>query len=244
MGRGIELKNRKLALILSLLYCGVGQIYNGHMIKGIDFIILYTLIILTSFFAPAYRLSVMARTAWPFMWVVGAADAYMSETIPLYRKKYIKKWVLAFLPGVVLSGVVFYIQLKPRIYSFMGWQAKVVIEEQSSSYDTSDTSGTSVRSIFYSIQVGAFVNRGVAEKLRDELLDKGYPANVERLRGRQRQWYHVYAGNFQTRGEAIAFGEKLREQEGHAYVLVPRVTPKEEEGDKSEERDKDQDQGQ
>lgn len=244
MGRAIELKNRKLALILSLLYCGVGQIYNGRMIKGIDFIILYTLIILASFFAPTHQLSIMARTAWPFMWVVGAADAYISETAPLYRKKYIRKWVLALLPGVVLSGLVSYIYLKPRIYSFMGWQAKVVIEDQSGSYGTTDTSGTSVRSISYSIQLGAFVNRGVAEKLRDELLDKGYPANVERLRGRQRQWYHVYAGNFQTRGEAIAFGEKLREQEGYAYVLAPRVTPKEEKGDKSEERDEDEDQGQ
>ena len=237
MRRVIESKNRKLALILSLLYCGVGQIYNGHMIKGIDFAILYTLIILASFFAPAYRLSVMARAAWPFMWVVGAVDAYMSETTPLYRKKYRKKWVLALLPGVVLSGLVSYIHLKPRIYSFMGWEAKVVIEDQSGSYDTS---GTSVRSIFYSIQMGAFVNRESAEKLRDELLDKGYSANLERLKGRQRQWYHVYAGNFQTRGEAIAFGEKLREQEGYAYVVAPRVIPEEEAGDKSEEGDKNQ----
>ena len=243
MGKAIELKNRKLALILSLLYCGVGQIYNGHMIKGIDFIILYTLIILASFFAPAHRLSVMARTAWPFIWVVGMVDAYMSETIPLYRKKYKKKWALALLPGVVFSGVVFYVQLKP-MPRFMRWQKEVVIKDQSGSHDTSDTSGTSVRSIFYSIQVGAFVNRGGAEKLQDELLDKGYPANVERLKGRQRQWYHVYVGNFQTRWEAIAFGEKLREQEGHAYVLALRVTPKEEEDDKSEERDQDQDQGQ
>lgn len=237
MRRGIELKNRKLALILSLLYSGVGQIYNGHMIKGIDFIILYTLIILSSFFAPADRISIIARTAWPFIWVLGAVDAYMSEAVHFYRKRHVKKWVLALLPGVVLSGLVFYIQLKPMIHSFMGWQEEVVIEGQSGSYGTSDTSALS---IFYSIQVGVFLYRGGAEKLRDELVDKGYPANVESLKERQQQWYHVYVGNFQTSGEAIAFGKELREQEGYAYVLAPRVTPKAEEGDKSEERDNDQ----
>ena len=234
MRRGIELKNRKLALILSLLYSGIGQIYNGHMIKGIDFAILYTLLILASFFAPAYAISIIARAAWPFVWVLGAVDAYLSGSVPFYRKRHVRKWVLALLPGVILSGMVLYIQLKPMIHSFMGWQEELV-EGQSGLYGASDTSGLPV---FYSLQMGAFVYRGGAEKLRDELLDKGYPANIERLKGRQRQWYHVYAGNFQTIREAIAFGKKLREQEGYAYVLVSR--PKAEGGDKSEERDNDQ----
>jgi hypothetical protein len=212
------LKNHKLALFLSFLYSGVGQIYKGHTLKGIDFIVLYTLAVLGSFFAPAFKLTLLARTVWPLLWVIGMVDAYIGETMSFRRRSHIKKWALLILPGVIISTLVFYIHMRSTIYGMMGWW-----QESSARQYTS----TSTR--FYSIQVGAFLDEEKANRLRDELLEKEYPAVVERQKGTQRRWYHVYVGQFQTRGQAIAFGEKLRKQEGHAYSWVQRRVTEEEE---------------
>ena len=218
------MKNHKLALFLSFLYCGVGQIYKGHTLKGIDFIVLYTLAVLGSFFAPAGKLTLLARTVWPLLWVIGMVDAYIGETMSFRRRSHIKKWALLILPGVIISTLVFYIHMRARIYGMMGWWQKSAVQQYASS---------STR--FYSIQVGAFVDEGKAVELRDELLGKEYPAVVERQKGLQRRWYHVYVGKFRSRSQAIAFGEKLRKQEGHAYMLVQRSATEEEE---KEENDK------
>jgi len=42
--------NRILALILSLVYCGFGQIYKGEVLKGVNFVIIYTALILSIIF--------------------------------------------------------------------------------------------------------------------------------------------------------------------------------------------------
>jgi len=221
------LKNRKLALILSFLYCGLGQFYNGHILKGIDFTVLYTLVILGSFFAPAHRLIGIARTAWPFFWVLGMVDAYMSETLYVYVKRDRRKWIIAVLPGVVLSVLVFFIYFKPSLNRLMFWREKVPYNP--SSYDSSTSSENSNITVLYSVQVGAFLESGKANKLRDDLLSKGYSVNINRGARRERKWYYVHVGNFETWSEAKACGEKIREQEGHGYILVPRFIDKEEE---------------
>jgi cell division septation protein DedD len=73
--------NRILALILSLVYCGFGQIYKGEAWKGINFAIIYTALILSLIFiAPT---SLLARLALIFllilMWLTGMIDAYADE---------------------------------------------------------------------------------------------------------------------------------------------------------------------
>jgi len=210
------MRNRKFALFLSFLYC---------------------------VFAPMFKLTLLARTVWPLLWVVGMADAYIDGTMSFRRRSHIKKWALLILPGVIISTLVFYIQMRPEIYRMMGWQEASAMRQNVSSQ-------SSVSTGFYSIQVGAFVDREKAEKLRDELLEKEYSAVVERQKGSQRRWYHVYVGKFQTQDQAIVFGDKLREQEGRAYMLVQRnvtgsVTEEEaeKENDKPLEKAEDQDQG-
>lgn len=73
--------NRKLALILSLVYCGLGQIYKGEAWKGVNFAIIYTALILSLIFiAPT---SPLAQLALIFllilMWLTGMIDAYADE---------------------------------------------------------------------------------------------------------------------------------------------------------------------
>ena len=65
-----------VASILSCVYCGLGQIYNRQTTKGIDFIIIYTILII-SIFMPAPSLPwlrVIGLSVLPLMWLIGVVD--------------------------------------------------------------------------------------------------------------------------------------------------------------------------
>jgi len=102
------LKSRKLALILSFFYCGLGQIYKGQILKGVNFVIIYTALIAFAFF-PMRLTQIIGISALPLMWIVGMVDAYMVEAVFIDRRRFL----LAILPGIVLSGIVLYIQIAP-----------------------------------------------------------------------------------------------------------------------------------
>ena len=73
--------NRILALILSLIYCGFGQIYKGEVLKGINFAVIYTALILSLVFlssvAPLAQLILIFLLI--LMWLIGIIDAYADE---------------------------------------------------------------------------------------------------------------------------------------------------------------------
>jgi len=73
--------NRILASILSLVYCGFGQIYKGEVLKGINFVVIYTALILSIIFlssvSPLAQLILILLLV--LMWLVGVIDAYGDE---------------------------------------------------------------------------------------------------------------------------------------------------------------------
>jgi tetratricopeptide (TPR) repeat protein len=74
----------------------------------------------------------------------------------------------------------------------------------------------------YSIQVGAFSRRELAEALAKDLRLSGV-GDVQVLEGRETTpIYRVRAGAFATRDEARALGERLRRERGFSYNIVPR----------------------
>jgi len=74
----------------------------------------------------------------------------------------------------------------------------------------------------YSIQVGAFTRRELAEALAKDLRLSGV-SDVQVLEGREATpIYRVRAGAFGTRDEARALGERLRRERGFSYNIVPR----------------------
>ena len=74
----------------------------------------------------------------------------------------------------------------------------------------------------YSIQVGAFSRRELAEALAKDLRVSGV-GDVQVLEGRETApIYRVRAGAFATRDEARALGERLRRERGFSYNIVPR----------------------
>lgn len=63
------LKSPGLAAVLSALWCGLGQIYNGQIGKGILFIII-------QFINGLLMLLLIGFITTPLMWIWGMVDAY------------------------------------------------------------------------------------------------------------------------------------------------------------------------
>ena len=62
-------KNPGLAVVLSALWCGLGQIYNGEIAKGIIFMIIQIVNGLLMFVLIGF-------ITYPLMWIWGMVDAY------------------------------------------------------------------------------------------------------------------------------------------------------------------------
>ena len=63
------MKNPGLAALLSFFWCGLGQIYNGHIGKGIAFIFIQ---IINCFLTWV----IIGWVTWPVFWIWGMVDAY------------------------------------------------------------------------------------------------------------------------------------------------------------------------
>ena len=68
-GPPVFYKNPSVAVVLSFLWAGLGQIYNGQIGKGILFIILYGLCALSMYI-------VIGFFTTPLVWIIGMVDAY------------------------------------------------------------------------------------------------------------------------------------------------------------------------
>jgi TM2 domain-containing membrane protein YozV len=62
-------KNPGVAAVLSFFICGLGQIYNGQILKGIILIICYGI-------AWALTMVVIGFLIVPILWIWGMYDAY------------------------------------------------------------------------------------------------------------------------------------------------------------------------
>lgn len=62
-------KNEGIAAVLSFLFCGLGQIYNGQIGKGIVLIVIQMINIMLMFV-------IIGLLTYPIVWVFGIWDAY------------------------------------------------------------------------------------------------------------------------------------------------------------------------
>ena len=68
-----ELKNPGVAAVLSFLFCGLGQIYNGEIAKGIVILIAQIVNVLLMFVG-------VGLITYPLLWIIGVWDAYTIAT--------------------------------------------------------------------------------------------------------------------------------------------------------------------
>jgi len=115
--------NRILASILSLVYCGFGQIYKGEVLKGINFVIIYTALILSIIFlssvSPLAQLILILLLV--LMWLVGVIDAYADEkTFIEGNYGLLWKTLIMISIGIVISGSVVAVTIliiQPQIFT-------------------------------------------------------------------------------------------------------------------------------
>ncbi|MFC1715920.1 hypothetical protein ACFL6S_19780 [Candidatus Poribacteria bacterium] len=98
------MRKRIVPLVLSFIYCGLGQLYNRQIVKGLDFIIVYTVLI-ASYFCPAPSLRLIGLSLLPMMWFIGMVDAYLGDESGLHKGRLL----LGILPGILISLLIFYI---------------------------------------------------------------------------------------------------------------------------------------
>ena len=98
------MRKRLVPLVLSFIYCGLGQLYNRQVIKGFDFILVYTILIASYFYSVPW-LRLIGLSLLPIMWFIGMVDAYLGDESGLHKGK----WFLGILPGILISLLVFYI---------------------------------------------------------------------------------------------------------------------------------------
>ena len=193
------MNRRLIPLILSFIYCGLGQLYNRQIAKGLDFIIIYTILI-ASFFSPLPLPRFIGLSILPFMWCVGMVDAYLGADL-IFRKK---ELLLGIIPGILLSLLVFYVQYT----HFPG-------------NPTVGNSGEQIGEVkAFSVQVVSLQDVNKAKKLRRELSSKGYSVRIERSFSTAGQWFRVLVGNFDTAGEAASLASKLRKEERFSNAIV------------------------
>lgn len=63
------MKNPGVAAVLSFFYCGLGQIYNGQIFKGIMMLVAYTISALLMYVLIGFITT-------PILWIWGMYDAY------------------------------------------------------------------------------------------------------------------------------------------------------------------------
>jgi cell division septation protein DedD len=75
----------------------------------------------------------------------------------------------------------------------------------------------------YTINIASFRDRGSAERLREELEEKGYEAFVEKASVPHKGiWYRVAVGRFSSREEALYFGRGLKEK-GINFSFIRKI---------------------
>lgn len=93
--------------------------------------------------------------------------------------------------------------------------APVRIEVLTSAFDP--TAG------FFTVQVGAFLDRGNAERLRDRLAASYSPIFIQQFDSPDGLFYRVRVGRISGEDGARQFSETLRQKEGFADPLVVRL---------------------
>jgi TM2 domain-containing membrane protein YozV len=74
-------KNPALAAFLSMIWVGLGHIYNGRLLTGLAFMVVYPVVTVVAWFGLFAGLAgsvggLVAFLVWPLLWVWAAASAY------------------------------------------------------------------------------------------------------------------------------------------------------------------------
>ena len=220
---------------MSFIYCGLGQIHKGEILKGISFISIYTLLITSLFFFhdPSTWIFFLSLSVLLIMWLMGMVDAYVDdETIVESKRPLALQRVLAILPVIVVSGAIITL-LMLWVQNFSAINERLVASASLKSAQGNHAQGTGQSMqgndppsslIFFSVQVAAFKEQEKAESVYSDLTSRGYTVKIDRSLLPEGVWYRLLVGRFSNEEDATAFMEKLYERERFSNMVVRRWT--------------------
>jgi hypothetical protein len=230
-----RMSKRRVALILSFIYCGLGQAVRGEILKAISFIIIFTLLIISTLLSSSPFPRFFGFAALLLMWIVGILDAYIDEEVIMERKQWlIWQRLFAVLPVAVASGAIVTLLIlwsqnfsapskRPVSHEPVDEVVKTIpdthIPDDVQAGDQSDVSE------FFSIQVAAFKDSEKAKEFHQDLLSKAYPARIEYPKSEEEGWYRILVGKFQSKQDAVPLAERLSKQEELTYIIVHCPSP-------------------
>lgn len=212
---GEWLSERIVSLILSFIYCGLGQIYKRETSKGVCFVIVYTtLIVLLFFFSFSSFVYLFVLSALILMWLIGMIDAYVDDEALMKRER----WMFwrSLLAVVRFSGI-FASAVALVLVASVSFENENDVRNDTRIMEQPDSSG-----VFY-IQVAAFKDSENAKEYCHELLSNGHQARIESPVA-EGGFHRVLVGEFFNDQDAISFAEKLYEQERFPYMIIRRRT--------------------
>ncbi len=235
----MNLNERVIALVLSLLCCGLGQIYNRQILKGIDLAIMYLGMIVLAIFSSHLSISDISRSLIIavvfFLWIIGMIDAYIDgDWFFLKRRLVFIYLAISIFPAVLIVTFSFlkhfYLGSNPVSNDsgdvVMSSISNVAVEngpkkEKSSINIISEISHISEPSKLY-IQVAALKDLENVVRLRKRLEKKGYSVVVEPLKLQDQFLHKVIINDIKDEDSAKLIADKLKKEENLNVIIYRR----------------------
>lgn len=228
------MRQRIIALILSFLCCGLGQIYNRQILKGIDLVIIYLSMITLAIFSSRLSISYVSRSlilsVISFMWIIGMIDAYIDSDWYFIRRKLVFIYItVSILPSIfiITFSSLRHFYLAPRIV--VNDTGGVLVSTISSTIQVENDglkgslkiNEKSEPSKFY-IQVAVLKNLENVVNLRKRLEKRGYNVVVEPVELKGEVFHKVMIDGIQNEEDAKFISERLIMEENINVIIHRR----------------------
>lgn len=235
----MNLSERIIALFLSFLCCGLGQIYNKQILKGIDLVIIYIGMIALAIFSSRLSISNMSRSIIlaiaSFLWIICMIDAYIDGDWFFIRRKLVFIYLaISILPAVFIVAFSFwkYVYLTSNLV-INGLEnasisrtpntiikndpkiKKININESPEIINNSESSKLH-------IQVAVLKNLENVVNLRKRLEKNGYSVVIERVRLQDQFMHKVIINDIKDEREAKLIADKLKKDENLNVIIYHR----------------------
>jgi hypothetical protein len=230
--------NRILALILSLVYCGFGQIYKGNVLKGINFAIIYTTLVLSLIFLSS--ISQLALLILIFllilMWLTGMLDAYADErTFIMGNHGLLWNTLIMVLIFIGISGSVVTVTaliIRPQVFELsFGDMNTHVRSDNKATRDLSQIKSMDTEKSNLGLQGDTSQNQVLEANTSDNIQGNSVQVSndtkdigskiKEGVKSEKSSYYSVQAGAFRESERAEDLAKQLREKGYSVRIISP-----------------------
>lgn len=232
--------NRILALILSLVYCGFGQIYKGEVLKGINFAVIYAALIFSLVFlssvSPLAKLILISLLV--FMWLIGMIDAYANDkTFIEGNHGLLWKILIMILIVVGISGSVVAVTalvVQPQIFASDSEDVTIHVDVDNRINNVPQSNPIEIRKSNLVLQEDTSQNQMSKPQTSDNIQESSVRSSndsesnnsgeIKENKGSEKfNYYTVQVGAFSETERAEALANQLKER-GYSVSIISPLT--------------------